>query len=163
MDSTDVHVRPRTVVRARCKCMQTLREKTVPRLLLKPTRPRMSLLLVFSISGCLRKINAGSPTPINPPSYIGMRWTGQEVILRLTTVPAGYTGGNAFRHLSHVINQLWKQQISCTHLGSYLPSNNLDSKNTVAVEPLHEEKQRNPSSKDTHSLTKNTDLQHTSI
>ena len=62
------------------------------------------------------------------------------------------------RHLIHVINQLWKQQISCTHLGSYLPSNNLDSKNTVAVEPLHEEKKRNPSSRDTHSLTKNTDL-----
>ena len=41
-----------------------------------------------------------------------MRETGQEVILRLTTVPAGYTGGNAFRHWSHVINQLWKQQIS---------------------------------------------------
>ncbi len=41
-----------------------------------------------------------------------MRCTGQEVILRLTTVPAGYAGGNALRHLSHVIDQLWKQQIS---------------------------------------------------
>ena len=40
-----------------------------------------------------------------------MRWTGQEVILRLTTVPAGYTGGNAFRHLSHVINQLCHKSI----------------------------------------------------
>ena len=50
--------------------------------------------------------------PFIPQSTNGMRWAGQEIILRLTTVPAGYTGGNAFRHLSHVINQLWKQQIS---------------------------------------------------
>ena len=72
------------------------------------------------VSGCLRKRNASSPMSITFPSYNGMRWTGQEVILRLTTVPAGYTGGNAFRHWSHVINQLWKQQISCTPIYSTL-------------------------------------------
>ena len=33
-----------------------------------------------------------------------MRWTGQEVILRLTTEPAGYTGGNAFRTQKHERN-----------------------------------------------------------
>ena len=58
-----------------------------------------------------KKYTLGPHTPIIPPSYIGMRGTGQEVILRLTTVPAGYSGGHAFRHLSHVINQLWDKSI----------------------------------------------------
>ena len=31
-----------------------------------------------------------------------MRVTAQEVILRFTTVPAGYTGGNAFNDLNTV-------------------------------------------------------------
>ena len=64
------------------------------------------------VGGCLRKkIHTSSPLSIILPSYIGMRGTGQEVILRLTTVPAGYSGGHAFRHLSHVINQLWDKSI----------------------------------------------------
>ena len=65
-------------------------------------------------SGCLQKTNAVSPTPIIPPSKHEMCWTWQEVILRLTTVPAGNTGGNAFRHLSHVMHQLCKQQFRRT-------------------------------------------------
>ena len=77
------------------------------------TVPFASILsLQQQIVGCLRKkIHTSSPISIILPSYIGMRGTGQEVILRLTTVPAGYSGGHAFRHLSHVINQFENKSI----------------------------------------------------
>ena len=76
------------------------------------------------------KTNAGSPTPSITPSYNGMCWTGQEVILRLTTVPAGYTGGNAF----HASKMTRNQAKHLTSSKAYHMSNPLPVE-TVALQP----------------------------